>query len=81
MQGSGWGVLGLEPVSKRLIVTGICKHQDVMIPGLCPILVCDVWEHAYYLSWQNNRKGYIEKFMQHINWSGVAELFEQSVVL
>lgn len=81
VQGSGWGVLGLEPVSKRLIVTGICKHQDVMIPGLYPILVCDVWEHAYYLTWQNNRKGYIEKFMQHINWSGVAELFEQSVVL
>lgn len=72
VQGSGWAVLGVEPVSRRLMVTGMCRHHDVLVPGFCPILVCDVWEHAYYLTWSNDRKGYVNAFMQHINW-GVVE--------
>lgn len=78
IQGSGWSVLGVDPVSKRLMVCGICRHQDVLVPGFRPLLACDVWEHAYYLTWQNNRTGYVEAFMQHINWDNVTQLFEQS---
>lgn len=78
IQGSGWAVLGVDPVSRRLMVCGICRHQDVLVPGFRPLLACDVWEHAYYLTWQNNRKGYVDAFMQHINWESVTQLFEQS---
>lgn len=78
VQGSGWAVLGVDPVSRRLMVCGICRHQDVMVPGFTPLLACDVWEHAYYLTWHNNRKGYIDAFMRHVNWQNVAEIFERS---
>lgn len=81
VQGSGWGVLGVDPVSRKLIVLGVCRHQDVMVPGFRPVLVCDVWEHAYYLTWRNNRKGYIEKFMQCINWAVVSLLYEKAIAL
>ena len=68
VQGSGWGVLGVDPVSGLLRVFGICRHHDALIPGLLPVLACDVWEHAYYLRYHNNRAGYINSFLSHIDW-------------
>lgn len=77
VQGSGWGVLGVEPMSRRLAVTGILRHQDVLVPGFRPLLVCDVWEHAYYLRYHNDRAGYMEAFLRQVNWCVVAERFQQ----
>lgn len=77
VQGSGWGVLGVEPVSRKMIVTGICRHQDVLVPAFQPLLVCDVWEHAYYLRYRNNRAAYLEEFMSKVNWSVVEERFNR----
>lgn len=71
VQGSGWGVLGLDPVSGSLQVFGICRHQDVLTAGFCPLLACDVWEHAYYLRYHNNRAGYIDAFLKYIDWEKV----------
>ena len=68
VQGSGWGVLGVEPVSGRLSIMPICRHQDVLVPGFCPLIACDVWEHAYYLRYHNNRAGYIDTFLNYVNW-------------
>lgn len=76
--GSGWAVMGIDPVSRLLIVCAIKRHEDALVPGFVPLLACDVWEHAYYLNWKNNRKGYVASFMQHINWENVEELFETS---
>lgn len=73
VQGSGWGVLAVDPASGLLRVMGICKHQEVFVPGLAPLLACDVWEHAYYLRYHNNRAGYLDAFMQHINWKNVQQ--------
>ncbi len=73
VQGSGWGVLGVDPVSGLLRIFGICRHQDALIPALQPILVCDVWEHAYYLRYQNNRAAYVDTFLRHIDWTRSAQ--------
>lgn len=73
VQGSGWGMLAVDPASGLLRVVGICKHQDVLVPGMEPLLACDVWEHAYYLRYHNNRAGYLDAFMQHINWKNVEQ--------
>ena len=62
-----------------LIVCGITRHQDALVPAFQPLLSCDVWEHAYYLTWKNNRKGYIEAFMRHINWRFVSQFYENLV--
>lgn len=79
IQGSGWAVMGVDCMSNRLIICGILRHQDVLVPGFTPLLACDVWEHAYYLTWKNNRKGYIETFMRHINWNAVSHFYRKAI--
>jgi Fe-Mn family superoxide dismutase len=72
--GSGWGVLAWEPMGRRLIVQGIEKHENVFLVGAIPIMVCDVWEHAYYLKYQNDRGKFVDAFLDHlVDWSSTAE--------
>ena len=75
VQGSGWAILAVEQMSRRLMVLAVHRHQDALVGGMMPILACDVWEHAYYLRYQNNRAAYVDAFMRHINWEWVAHRF------
>ena len=65
---SGWGVLGFEPLARRLVILQAERHQDNGLWGVVPLLVCDVWEHAYYLKYQNNRGQWVDNFMKMANW-------------
>lgn len=76
VEGSGWGWLVYEPLSKRLMVTQMQNQQDLMFTGAIPLLGVDVWEHAYYLKYQNKRADYINGFMRIINWTEVSKRFE-----
>lgn len=78
-EGSGWGVLGYEPLSGKLVIVSFEKHQNVGLPGLIPLLVLDVWEHAYYLKYQNKRADYVDAFMKIINWKDVSERYAAAV--
>ena len=71
VEGSGWGVLASCP-NGSLHVFAIENHQKVWVPGVKPIMVCDVWEHAYYLKYQNKRGDWVDNFMKLINWEDVA---------
>jgi Fe-Mn family superoxide dismutase len=73
VEGSGWGVLAYEPIAGRLIVLQAEKHQNLTVWGVVPLLVCDVWEHAYYLQFQNNRGSWVDHFMKLANWPFAAE--------
>lgn len=73
VQGSGWGILAWEPLSGRLLVFGAEKHQNHTVWGCVPLLVLDVWEHAYYLKYQNNRGGYVDAFWNVIDWGNVGD--------
>lgn len=73
VQGGGWGILAWEPLSGRLLVFGAEKHQNMTIWGAVPLLVLDVWEHAYYLNYQNKRADYVKAFWNVVDWSNVAE--------
>jgi len=73
VQGGGWGVLGWEPLSGRLLVSGAEKHQNGTVWGVVPLLVLDVWEHAYYLKYQNQRAKYLTAFWNVIDWDNVSE--------
>jgi Fe-Mn family superoxide dismutase len=71
VQGGGWGVLAYEPLGRRLIVLAAEKHQNLSAWGAVPLLVVDVWEHAYYLKYQHRRASYLKAFMNVIDWRNV----------
>jgi Fe-Mn family superoxide dismutase len=71
VQGSGWGILGFDALSGRLQVISAEKHQNLTLQSITPILAVDVWEHAYYLKYQNKRADYVKGFMTIINYEDV----------
>jgi superoxide dismutase, Fe-Mn family len=73
VQGSGWGILAYEPLGGRLIVSASEKHNNGTVWGVVPLLVLDVWEHAYYLKYQNQRGAYVNAFWNVIDWDNVGE--------
>lgn len=79
VEGSGWGWLALEPFTKRLLIVQVEKQQDLMPPGLVPLLGVDVWEHAYYLKFQNKRADYVSAFVNVVNWPTIQARYESSV--
>ncbi|MFA6127451.1 MAG: superoxide dismutase [Bacteroidales bacterium] len=79
VEGSGWGVLGYQPEADSLVVLQAEKHQNQSQWTTIPILVCDVWEHAYYLKYQNKRADYVNAFMQVVNWESVSGNLEKAI--
>jgi superoxide dismutase, Fe-Mn family len=72
--GSGWAWLSIGPGGK-LVVESTPNQDNPLMHGNKPILGLDVWEHAYYLKYQNRRPEYIAAFWNVINWPAVAERF------
>ncbi len=74
--GSGWGWLTLDKSGKLAI--GSTPNQDSPImEGKAPVLGCDVWEHAYYLKYQNRRPDYVAAWWNVVNWAEVGKRFEK----
>lgn len=78
VQASGWAVLAWQPLGQRLVVLQAEKHQDLAEWGVTPLLVLDVWEHAYYLDYQNERPRFTEGFFEVINWDYAGRRFERA---
>jgi Fe-Mn family superoxide dismutase len=78
VEGSGWGILAYRPADDSLVVLTAEKHQNLTQWGVIPLLVLDVWEHAYYLKYQNRRGEYVENFFNIINWDDVAKRYESA---
>jgi len=76
VQGSGWGVLGYEPVSGRLIIEQLYDHHGNVGVGSTPLLVFDAWEHAYYLQYRNVRPDYVTRLWDLVNWADVAARYQ-----
>lgn len=79
VQGGGWGVLAYEPNAQRLVVLQAEKHQNLGVWAAVPLLVIDVWEHAYYLKYQNKRSSYIKAFMNVVNWADVDQRLRAAI--
>jgi superoxide dismutase, Fe-Mn family len=71
VEGSGWAVLTLCKKTDRIFIMQIEKHNVNVIPGFRIMMVLDMWEHAYYLDYQNRRPDYIDAFWKLINWDEV----------
>ncbi|KXG42760.1 superoxide dismutase [Tepidibacillus infernus] len=78
VEGSGWGILGWDRTSEQLVILQAEKHQDLTIWGVIPVLVMDVWEHAYYLKYQNKRAAFVDALWNIINWADVSRRFEEA---
>jgi Fe-Mn family superoxide dismutase len=75
VQGSGWGALSWEPLGQRLIVEQVFDHQGNTGNASVPILVIDMWEHAYYLQYRQKKAQWIEAFWRLVNWRDVEKRF------
>jgi len=78
VEGSGWAVLAWQPQGKQLVILQSEKHQQLTQWGVVPLLVLDVWEHAYYLKYQNKRAAYVEAWWNVVNWADVAARFAKA---
>lgn len=78
VEGSGWGILAYRPADDSLVILTAEKHQNLTQWGVVPLLVLDVWEHAYYLKYQNRRGEYVKNFFSIINWDDVASRYENA---
>lgn len=72
VEGSGWVLLVRNNMTKALDILTAEKHQNLTQWVVTPLLVCDVWEHAYYLKYQNNRAAYLDAFANVINWDDIS---------
>ena len=77
--GSGWAWLVLNPKTKKLEIMQTHDQESPISHGKIPLLVVDVWEHAYYLKYQNRRADYVEAFVNVINWDKVNENFKAAI--
>ena len=75
VKGSGWAVAFYEPVADRILITDTGDQDNRIIPTATPILLLDVWEHAYYLKYQNRRADYIKAWWNVVNWGEVDALY------
>ncbi len=73
--GDGWVILYKDPVSGKLINMWVSEHQNGHMAGGIPILVMDVWEHAYLLDYGIDTSGYIKAFLNNVNWNEVSKRF------
>lgn len=78
VQGSGWGALAWEPFGRRLVVEQVYDHQGNIGNGTIPLLALDMWEHAYYLQYENAKQRWIDAFWELVNWPDVADRFARS---
>ncbi|AEG18249.1 superoxide dismutase [Methanobacterium paludis] len=75
-EGSGWAALTLCKRTDRIFIMQIEKHNVNLIPGFRIMMVLDVWEHAYYLDYQNRRPEFVDAFWNIVNWDEVNKRVE-----
>ncbi|MCK6455405.1 MAG: superoxide dismutase [Phycisphaerae bacterium] len=78
VEGNGWGVLAWQPALGSLTIQTMMNQQNLTILGSIPLLLLDVWEHAYYLKYQNKRAAYVEAWWNVVNWKDVEARFAKA---
>ncbi len=76
VKGSGWAIAAYEPLTGKILITESGDQDLRLIPASIPLLLIDVWEHAYYLKHQNKRADYIKAWWNVVNWAEVNALYK-----
>ncbi|GAB2610429.1 superoxide dismutase [Kocuria arenosa] len=78
IQGSGWAILAYEPIGGNLVIEQMYDQQNGVPVATIPLLQLDMWEHAFYLDYQNVKADYVKAFWNIVNWADVQERFEKA---
>ena len=76
IQGSGWAILAWDVLGQKLIIEQLYDHQGNLAPASIPLLMLDMWEHAFYLDYKNVKGDYVTAFWNIINWADVSARFD-----
>jgi Fe-Mn family superoxide dismutase len=79
IQGNGWASLSWDPIGKTLITQQLRDHHNNLILPTVPILLVDVWEHAFYLDYKNVKPKYVEALWNIFNWAEISKRFDNAV--
>ncbi|MBC3190562.1 superoxide dismutase [Pseudonocardia sp. C8] len=75
IQGSGWAILGWDTLGGRLLVHQLYDQQSQLPAGQVPVVMLDMWEHAFYLQYKNVKPDYVKAWWNVVNWADAAERF------
>ncbi len=78
VQGSGWSVLAWDMVAQRCYVIQHFDHQGNLPMCMVPLLALDMWEHAYYLQYKNDKASFVKQWWNIVNWVDVQERFTKA---
>jgi superoxide dismutase, Fe-Mn family len=76
IQGSGWSILAWDVLGQRLIIEQLYDQQGNLVAASVPLLMLDMWEHAFYLDYQNVKADYVTAFWNIVSWTDVQARFE-----
>lgn len=75
IQGSGWAILAWDSVGARLVIVQLYDHQGNLPVGLVPLLLLDMWEHAFYLQYKSVKADYVAAWWNVVDWSNIQVRF------
>ncbi|WP_131103692.1 superoxide dismutase [Ornithinimicrobium sufpigmenti] len=78
LQGSGWSYLTWDPVAQRMLIGQLYDQQGNVPVGQVPLLMLDMWEHAYYLQYKNVKADYVKAWWDVVNWADVSRRLEKA---
>lgn len=78
IQGSGWSILAWDTLGKKLIIVQLYDQQGNLPIGIVPLLLLDMWEHAFYLDYVNVKADYVKAFWNIVSWQDVAVRFARA---
>ena len=78
IQGSGWAILGHDRLGDRLLIHQLYDQQSQLPAGQTPIVLLDMWEHAFYLQYKNVKPDYVKAWWNVVNWADAAERFARA---
>jgi Fe-Mn family superoxide dismutase len=76
IQGSGWAILAWDILGSKMIIEQLYDHQGNLAVGSIPLLMLDMWEHAFYLDYQNVKGEYVKAFWEIVSWPDIQARFE-----
>ena len=76
IQGSGWSILAWDRLAQRPLICQLYDHQGNLPVGLDPLLLLDMWEHAFYLQYRNVKDEYVKAWWNVVNWADVGARFD-----